>query len=72
MRVSINSNPAKLLRPSIIVMASEAALALLDTTTLSPLARHGGILTPATALGDVLVSSLSARGLWEIKSDVVI
>lgn len=53
-------------------MASEAALALLDTTTLSPLARHGGILTPATALGDVLVSSLSARGLWEIKSDVVI
>ena len=72
MRVSINSNPAKSLRPSIIVMASEAALALLDTTTLSPLARHGGILTPATALGDVLVSSLSARGLWEIKSDVVI
>lgn len=49
-------------------MASEAALALLDTSILPWIAQHGGVLTPATALGDVIVSRLSDAGFWVIKS----
>lgn len=40
-------------------MISEVALALLkDHDRLSPLAQQGGSLTPATALGNVLVERL--------------
>ena len=53
-------------------MASEAALALLDVSALPWMAQHGGVLTPATALGDVIVSKLSDSGFWEVKSDVVV
>lgn len=45
------------------IMISEVALALLkDHDRLSPLARQGGSLTPATALGNVLVERLEKTG----------
>ena len=53
------------------VMSSEAALSLLHVPSLPPLAQHGGILTPSTALGDVIVKRLSEAGYWEIASTVV-
>ena len=41
----------------------ESALALiLDHQRLPPLGQRGGVLTPATALGDVLVQRLEAVG----------
>ena len=54
-----------------LVMASEVALSLLHVPSLPPLAQHGGILTPATALGDVIVRRLTEAGYWEIGSTVV-
>ncbi|GAA5964298.1 hypothetical protein JCM21900_003688 [Sporobolomyces salmonicolor] len=45
------------------VMISECALALLkDHDRLPPIAKHGGPLTPATALGNVLVERLEKTG----------
>ncbi|GAA5922342.1 saccharopine dehydrogenase family protein [Sporobolomyces koalae] len=45
------------------IMISEIALALLkDHDRLSPLAQQGGALTPATALGNVLVERLEKTG----------
>lgn len=45
------------------IMASEAALCLaLDMDKCPPLARGGGCLTPATAMGEALVARLKARG----------
>ncbi|GAA5870079.1 hypothetical protein JCM16303_001889 [Sporobolomyces ruberrimus] len=45
------------------IMISEVALALLkDHDRLSPLAQQGGSLTPATALGNVLVERLERTG----------
>ena len=68
-------------------MISESALALLlppvssdskETTatysaipTLSQLAQKGGVLTPATAFGDVLVQRLQDSKLFEFSSSVV-
>lgn len=44
-------------------MISEAALSIvLDYERLPPLARQGGPLTPATALGTVLVERLEKTG----------
>ncbi|SCV68717.1 BQ2448_838 [Microbotryum intermedium] len=46
-------------------MISECALAIVkDYERLPPLARHGGILTPATALGPVLVERLEKTGYF--------
>ncbi|KAJ7647761.1 Saccharopine dehydrogenase-domain-containing protein [Roridomyces roridus] len=54
------------------VMVSEAALALaLDKDTLPALAQCGGVLTPATALGDVLVERLEASGRIKFESTTV-
>ena len=44
-------------------MVSEAALAIVqDYDSLPPLARQGGFLTPATALGMVLIERLEKTG----------
>ena len=51
---------------------SECALALaLDDASLPPHAHIGGVLTPATALGSVLVSRLEAAGLVQFDSQIV-
>lgn len=56
----------------IIAMISECALALaLDDASLPPHAHIGGVLTPATALGSVLVSRLEATGLVQFESQIV-
>ncbi|KAJ6578916.1 Saccharopine dehydrogenase-domain-containing protein [Mycena vulgaris] len=55
------------------VLISEAALslALAAPGALPALARRGGILTPSTALGDVLVERLAASGRVTFESKVV-
>ncbi|KZT05450.1 NAD(P)-binding protein [Laetiporus sulphureus 93-53] len=54
------------------VMISESALALLlDQTALPPLAREGGVLTPASALGDVLIRRLEKSGHFQFESQMV-
>ncbi|KDE03187.1 hypothetical protein MVLG_06307 [Microbotryum lychnidis-dioicae p1A1 Lamole] len=46
-------------------MISECALAIVkDYERLPPMARHGGMLTPATALGPVLVERLEKTGYF--------
>ena len=58
--------------PPPAVMIAEAALALLlDDASLPPLAQVGGILTPATALGDVLIRRLEATDRMHFESDIV-
>ncbi|KZT05453.1 uncharacterized protein LAESUDRAFT_727099 [Laetiporus sulphureus 93-53] len=54
------------------IMISESALALLlERPALPPLAQWGGILTPATAFGDVLVRRLENSGRFQFESEVV-
>ncbi|KAL5512462.1 hypothetical protein ACEPAG_3115 [Sanghuangporus baumii] len=54
------------------VMASEVALSLLTAQEKLPLlARKGGVLTPMTALGPILLKRLSASGRFEIESSVL-
>lgn len=53
------------------VMLAECAVALLDTSQLTPLARQGGILTPVSAFGDELVARLAATGRFEIESKMI-
>ncbi|PIL33671.1 hypothetical protein GSI_04294 [Ganoderma sinense ZZ0214-1] len=51
---------------------AECALALaLDDASLPPHAHIGGVLTPATALGSVLISRLEAVGLVQFESQIV-
>lgn len=52
-------------------MLAECAIALLDTSQLTPLARQGGILTPVSAFGDELVTRLAATGRFEIESKII-
>jgi short subunit dehydrogenase-like uncharacterized protein len=53
-------------------MISEAALALVfDTNKLPALARRGGVLTPMSALGDVLIERLKETGRFRFTSDIV-
>lgn len=54
-----------------IVMISESALLLLAVDKLPPLARRGGILTPMTAFGDLLIERLQATGRFEFTSEVI-
>ncbi|EKM53778.1 uncharacterized protein PHACADRAFT_260290, partial [Phanerochaete carnosa HHB-10118-sp] len=55
------------------VMISEAALALLlSRAELPDVAREGGVLTPASALGDVLVKRLQNSGRFEFESEVIL
>lgn len=54
------------------IMISEAALALVqDQDLLPPFGKRGGVLTPMTALGDVLIQRLNACGRISIESGVV-
>jgi len=54
------------------VMISESALALVfDTPKLPALARRGGVLTPMSALGDVLIERLKDTGRFEFTSEIV-
>ncbi|KAG6329381.1 hypothetical protein ID866_9707 [Astraeus odoratus] len=54
------------------IMTSEAALALvLDKDHLPPFGRRGGVLTPATAFGDVLIRRLNASGRISIHGEVL-
>ncbi|OSC96785.1 hypothetical protein PYCCODRAFT_1378483 [Trametes coccinea BRFM310] len=54
------------------IMISECALGLLlDDDKLPVTARPGGILTPATALGDVIVRRLQATGRMQLESEIV-
>jgi hypothetical protein len=56
----------------VIVMISECALALvLEKDALPPLAHHGGVLTPMSALGDVLVRRLERTKRFEFESSIV-
>ncbi|KAI9067472.1 hypothetical protein FKP32DRAFT_1588577 [Trametes sanguinea] len=54
------------------IMIAECALGLLlDDDKLPVTARPGGILTPATALGDVIVRRLKATGRMSFESEIV-
>ena len=53
-------------------MISESALALLlEHDALPAWVRKGGVLTPSTALGDVLVQRLEKTGRMSFKSELV-
>jgi hypothetical protein len=53
-----------------VVEIAECALALaLEKDALPPLGRTGGVLTPASALGDVLVRRLEATGRFAFTSE---
>ena len=55
------------------VMIGEAALALLlERAALSAVARAGGVLTPTSALGDVLVRRLQESGRFQFEREVVL
>lgn len=55
-----------------IVMISESALSiLLARDRLPALAQRGGVLTPVTAFGDVLVERLERTGRFEFRSEVL-
>lgn len=53
-------------------MISECALALvLNKDSLPPFGRRGGVLTPMTAFGDVLIQRLNDCGRIKISSEVL-
>jgi short subunit dehydrogenase-like uncharacterized protein len=56
-------------------MLAESALALVlpppEGTSLPPLAGLGGVLTPSTAMGQVLVERLRKSGKVIIESEIV-
>ncbi|KAF8913299.1 hypothetical protein CPB85DRAFT_1454793 [Mucidula mucida] len=52
-------------------MLSECALSLLHPETLPEMARHGGVLTPATACGEAIVKRLNATGTFEVESHLL-
>jgi short subunit dehydrogenase-like uncharacterized protein len=55
------------------IMISECALALaLDGATLPQISTGGGILTPMTAFGDVLVERLKRSGYIDIESELLV
>ncbi|KIM68134.1 hypothetical protein SCLCIDRAFT_1209538 [Scleroderma citrinum Foug A] len=54
------------------IMISESALALvLNKDSLPPFGRRGGVLTPMTAFGDVLIQRLNACGRISIESAIL-
>jgi short subunit dehydrogenase-like uncharacterized protein len=53
-------------------MIAESALAIaLDKKSLPTLGQIGGVLTPASALGDVLVRRLERSGLFDFEHDII-
>ncbi|KAF4590494.1 hypothetical protein EYR38_009795 [Pleurotus pulmonarius] len=54
------------------VMVAESALSIVFSyASLPPLAQGGGVLTPVTAFGDVLIERLTGCGLFEFTSEVL-
>lgn len=54
-------------------MIVESALSLvLEADHLPPFAKRGGVLTPMTAFGDVLIERLKASGRITIESEVIV
>ena len=54
-------------------MISECALAIaLQRAELTDAAHEGGLLTPMSALGDVIIRRLEASGRFNISSEVVL
>ncbi len=54
-------------------MIAESALAiLLSHSELPQAAQEGGVLTPSTALGDVLLKRLESTGRFTFESEVII
>jgi len=63
----------KLTNDLFIVMIAECALSLvLEADHLPAFAKRGGVLTPTTALGDVLIERLQASGRITIESEVIL
>ncbi|KZT27107.1 hypothetical protein NEOLEDRAFT_1155173 [Neolentinus lepideus HHB14362 ss-1] len=55
------------------IAVSESALAiLLEKDRLPPLAQQGGILTPMSGMGDVLIERMIATGKFEFGSEVIL
>lgn len=52
-------------------MLVECAIALLDTSKLTPLAKEGGVLTSVTAFGDELVKRLEATRRFEFETEIL-
>ncbi|THV06648.1 hypothetical protein K435DRAFT_960259 [Dendrothele bispora CBS 962.96] len=61
-------DPGYLLSP---IMMADGALSLLSPSSLSPLARKGGILTPATAFGDAFVKRMHENPKFDLRVEVV-
>jgi short subunit dehydrogenase-like uncharacterized protein len=54
-------------------MVSEAALSIhLDGASLPELGKKGGVLTPMSALGDVLVRRLEGTGKFKFESGILV
>ena len=54
-------------------MITECALAIfLNRNELPSMGKEGGVLTPTTAFGDVLVRRLEETGKFEFHSEVVL
>lgn len=63
----------KLTNDLFTVMIAECALSLvLDADHLPAFAKRGGVLTPMTAFGDVLIGRLKASGRITIESEVIL
>jgi short subunit dehydrogenase-like uncharacterized protein len=60
-----------MLHSFIVVMLTEGAIALLDTSRLTPLAKQGGVLTPVSAFGDELVRRLEESGRFEFETNIL-
>ena len=54
-----------------LVVAAEAALSLLDPSSLPELGRQGGVLTPMSAFGDVLLERLEKTGQWTLSTEIL-
>ncbi|KAK7472278.1 hypothetical protein VKT23_000398 [Stygiomarasmius scandens] len=61
-------DPGYLLSP---IMMADGALSLLNPSSLSSLARKGGVLTPATAFGDAFVARMHQNPRFDLRVEVV-
>ncbi|KAJ3823363.1 Saccharopine dehydrogenase-domain-containing protein [Lentinula raphanica] len=67
--ISAKGDPGYYLSP--IMMAESALALLLNTEELPPLAKQGGVLTPAIALGDAVVKRLQEYANFDITCEVI-
>ncbi|KAJ4002349.1 Saccharopine dehydrogenase-domain-containing protein [Lentinula boryana] len=67
--ISAKGDPGYYLSP--IMMAESALALLLDREELPPLAKKGGVLTPAIAFGDVIVKRLQEYAKFHIVCEVI-